>query len=364
MALFPNDLLFTLAAAAMGTAAAVVALERLAGRVRLIDHPGEHRNHERPVPLVGGIAIFAGLALAFAVSGKPPIVFLAPALLLVVVGAIDDAFKLNAGPRLAAQAIAASLMILLGHVELRTVGDLLGNGPIGLWIFVFPMTVFAAVGVINSANMIDGMDGLTGSVAAIAFVWYATAAGLQGLGASFAIAATLAASVAAFLYFNQRLPHRAHARVFLGDAGSTLIGFGLAWLAIDLTQGEGRTFPPICALWVVLLPLVDCVSLMARRIAAGRSPFAADSQHIHHYLRARGLSHAQTLAVLTAASAAFGAVGFFGWRLGVPQDVLFWTFFFFYFAYHFWIQRAWRAVERPAHASSVPQAPAEQEEAA
>jgi len=83
MALFPSDLLFTLAAAAFGTAAAVVALEFLAGAMRLIDHPGEHRNHERPVPLVGGLAIFAGLVLAFAVSGKPALVFLAPALLLV-----------------------------------------------------------------------------------------------------------------------------------------------------------------------------------------------------------------------------------------------------------------------------------------
>jgi UDP-GlcNAc:undecaprenyl-phosphate GlcNAc-1-phosphate transferase len=153
------------------------------------------------------------------------------------------------------------------------------------------------------------------------------------------------AAVAAFLCFNLRLPRRGHARVFLGDAGSTLLGFALAWFAIDLTQGPGRSFPPICALWIVLLPLADCVSLMTRRIAAGRSPFSADRLHIHDYLRARGLSSHQTLGVLAGTSAAFGAIGFLGWRLGAPQHVLFWAFFFLFFAYHFGILKAWKSLE-------------------
>ena len=91
---------------------------------------------------------------------------------------------------------------------------------------------------------------------------------------------------------------------------------------------------------------------MTRRIAAGRSPFSADSLHIHHYLRARGLSSHQTLAVLGTTSTAFGAIGFLGWRLAVPQYVLFWAFFFLFFAYHFGIQRAWKSLEGQARSAA------------
>ena len=343
LALFPHSSLIALVLAALGTAAAIVELSRAATALGLVDHPGERRDHAHPSPLVGGIAIFASLVLASVIVGLPPAAYLCAAAVLVAVGAIDDALEIRASVRLAAQALAAALMILLGGVELLNVGDLLGTGPIGLWVFIFPMTIFAAVGVINSTNMIDGMDGLAGLIVLIALAWYAAAAHLQELEGLLLMAMLHIAAVAAFLCFNLRSPRPA--RVFLGDAGSTLLGFALAWLAIDLTQGPGRSFPPICALWIVLLPLADCVSLMTRRIAAGRSPFSADSRHIHHYLRARGLSSHQTLGVLAGISAAFGAIGVLGWRLGIPQHVLFWTFFFLFFAYHFGIQKAWKSLE-------------------
>ena len=124
-----------------------------------------------------------------------------------------------------------------------------------------------------------------------------------------------------------------------------MIGFALGWFAIDLTQGEGRTFPPIAALWVILLPLADCVSLMLRRVRAGKSPFVADRHHIHHYLLARGLSHSAALACLVSIAIAFGAVGYFGWRLGLPDAALFWPFFFGFFAYHAGMQRAWSKLD-------------------
>jgi UDP-GlcNAc:undecaprenyl-phosphate GlcNAc-1-phosphate transferase len=92
---------------------------------------------------------------------------------------------------------------------------------------------------------------------------------------------------------------------------------------------------------------------MARRLRARRSPFVADNRHIHHYLTARGFTHGQTLALLVGASTLFGAVGFFGWRLGVPEAALFWPFFFGYFAYHFLIQRAWKALDAQREATAA-----------
>jgi UDP-GlcNAc:undecaprenyl-phosphate GlcNAc-1-phosphate transferase len=84
---------------------------------------------------------------------------------------------------------------------------------------------------------------------------------------------------------------------------------------------------------------------MARRLRAGKSPFVADSHHIHHYLLARGFTHGQTLAILIALSATFGAVGYFGWKLGLPEAALFWPFFFGFFGYHAWVKRAWAKLD-------------------
>jgi UDP-GlcNAc:undecaprenyl-phosphate GlcNAc-1-phosphate transferase len=221
-------------------------------------------------------------------------------------------------------------------------------------VLAAPLTVFAVVGLINSVNMIDGMDGLAGSVALVALGWYGAAAMLSGLESQAIMAWLLCGAVAGFLALNLRLPWQPRARVFLGDAGSTLLGFTLAWFAIDLTQGPFRTMPPIAALWVVLLPLADTVSLMARRRARGQSAFHADREHIHHFLLAKGFSVSQSLAILVGVSTLFGAIGVLGWRLGVPEPVQFYAFAGLFFGYHGWIKRSWAGL--PARGSTEPTA--------
>jgi UDP-GlcNAc:undecaprenyl-phosphate GlcNAc-1-phosphate transferase len=335
-------------------AVAVAALARVAAPLGLVDEPGGRKEHERAVPLVGGLAIFIVLLVAtLALGTAPRAAYLLLALSIVVaVGLWDDVTELSPRLKFVIQIAASAIMIWGAGIELRSVGDLLGWRPIGLSILAVPLTIFAVVGVVNSVNMIDGLDGLAGSIALVALAWYAMVAAASGLDLQFQVAVLLGGAIAGFLIFNLRLPWQPHARVFLGDAGSLMIGFALAWYAVDLTQGPGRTFPPIAALWIVLLPLADCVSLMARRVAARRSPFDADRHHIHHYLLARGLGAGQTLAILVALSAAFGAVGYAGWRLGLPEAALFWPFFFAFFAYHAWIQRAWRRLEAGKAAAS------------
>jgi UDP-GlcNAc:undecaprenyl-phosphate GlcNAc-1-phosphate transferase len=319
------------------------ALSRVASGLHLVDHPGGRKAHAEPVPLVGGLAVAVALFLTAWVTGLAPRAshFLFALTLVIAIGLWDDVAEISPRLKFAIQIVASAVMIWGAGVQLNSVGDLLGWRPIGLSILAVPMTIFAIVGVVNAINMVDGMDGLSGCVTFFAFVWYAAVAAASGLTVQFMTALIFCGAIAGFLVFNLRFPWQKRARVFLGDAGSLMLGFALGWFAIDLTQGEGRTFPPIAALWVVLLPLADCVSLMLRRLKSGRSPFVADSRHIHHYLQARGLSHGQVLATLVALSATFGAVGYFGWRLGVPEPALFWPFFFAFFAYHRWIQRAW-----------------------
>jgi UDP-GlcNAc:undecaprenyl-phosphate GlcNAc-1-phosphate transferase len=335
---------------------AIPVLMRVAPSAGLVDHPGGRKDHTGAVPLVGGIAIYLSLLpAAFATGLFTQFAALLAALAIVLLaGVADDIFDIRPLPKFAAQIAACLVMIYAGGVELLGVGNLAGFGPIFFFAFALPMTLFAAVGVINAINMMDGMDGVAGSIALGAFAWYCAVAWMQGLHGLQVVALMFCGALAAFLAFNLRYPRHPRARIFLGDAGSMVLGFALAWFAIDLTHGPGRSFPPICALWVLLLPLADCVSLMSRRVRAGKSPFVADREHLHHYLAARGLSHAQVFGVMLGFSAFFGAVGFFGWRLGVPEPVLFWPFFFLYFAYHYAIKRAWKRMHARAGTGAVP----------
>jgi UDP-GlcNAc:undecaprenyl-phosphate GlcNAc-1-phosphate transferase len=346
------------------SAAAVRLFMRMAPTLGLVDVPGGRKTHHNVIPLVGGISIFLALLICSAVlhfSGA--IAYCLFALSLVIaIGLWDDVAEISPRLKFVVQIVASAVMIWGANIQLSNVGDLIGIRPIGLWIFAIPMTVFAVVGVVNAVNMMDGMDGLAGSLALVAFAWYGLVSYQSALIPQFQLAMALCGAIGGFLLFNLRFPWQPRAKVFLGDAGSLMIGFALAWFAVDLSQGEGRTFPPIAALWVVLLPLVDCVSLMTRRVVARRSPFVADRRHIHHYLEACGFTHGQTLATLVGLNALFGLVGYLGWRAGLAEKWLFLPFFLGFFAYHFFIQRAWAVVDakaakaaeaKPAHAAPL-----------
>ena len=247
-------------------AAGCLVLPRWAGALGMLDHPGGHKNHAAPVPLVGGLAVsFAALCMSLltipGMLNKWP--FLLAAAMLIAIGALDDRLGVRPLTRFAVQIGACLVMIFGAGVELRSVGNLTGLGSIGMWVFTVPATVFAVVGVINSINMIDGEDGLAGTVSLIALAWYGCMASQSGAYNLALGAVILCGALAGFLAFNLRLPWRPRATVFLGDAGSTLLGFVLAWMAIVLTQGPAD-IPPICALWIILLPLADAVSVIVR----------------------------------------------------------------------------------------------------
>lgn len=346
------DVLWGFAGALLLCAALVVMLKTGASRVGLLDTPGGRKDHSHAVPLVGGLAIFLSLLLStlcFGLIQRTPYLLLCLAM-VVAVGTWDDFREIRPRIKFAIQIVAAATMIWGGDVELRSLGDLIGWRSIGLSFLAIPLTIFAVVGVVNSINMMDGMDGLAGSVSFISFSWFALIAARSDIQILLAIAVLLCGALAGFLLFNLRLPWQRQAQVFLGDAGSLMLGFALAWFAIDLTQGPGRSLPPIVAIWILLLPLADCVSLMTRRLTRGRSPFVADREHIHHYLLARGFTPSQTLAILAGCSTLFGAVGYVAWRLALPEAALFWTFFIAYFAYHTWVKWAWKGIAADSQA--------------
>src|SRR5699024_6107037 len=145
----------------------------------------------------------------------------------------------------------------------------------GEW--AIPFTVLCTVLLINAVNMADGSDGLAGGLSAVALTMLLAAGVLGGASRSFlGVTGVLLAAVVAFLCFNLRLPGRRYATVFMGDSGSMMLGFALAWLSVYLAQVEQVDIYPISIAWILVLPVLDVVTLYVRRIMKGRSPFTAD----------------------------------------------------------------------------------------
>lgn len=351
--------LYTAALALFTSALLVFFLIRFAASLKLVDHPGGRKEHLGATPLVGGLAIALVLFGALAMYAPTVSVPMALAVFaILVVGFWDDIHEIRPLPKFLVQAAACLIMVLSANVRLHTVGNLFGTAPIGLWVFVVPMSVFAVIGVINALNMFDGIDGHAGGVALVAFSAYAYVARESGLWEEYRILLVLAGATLGFLSFNARFPWNARARTFLGDTGSMLLGFLIGWFAIDLTAGNGapssgtKSFPPICALWVIVIPLCDCVSLMIRRKLARRSMFVADRQHLHHYLLNRSLSVGQASAVSFGANVVCAAVGLLGWKFGLPQPLLFAGFVLFFVVYHWHMVVAFRVM--PQHSTMMP----------
>jgi UDP-GlcNAc:undecaprenyl-phosphate GlcNAc-1-phosphate transferase len=324
-----NRAAFFLLAAFVLSAVATRALFRIALRIGLADHPGGRKQHEGTVPVTGGVAMYLGFsvaALAMGIVSGQTLALVCALGLLVAGGVLDDMHDLPANSKFFVQLVAALLMTSWAGIFVVQLGDLLGLGTLHLYNWAIPFSVVCALGVANAINMVDGIDGAAGGVALVATLWLALAAGLQGLGTQLLLLLLLACAIAGFLAWNLRVPGRPRARAFMGDAGSMMLGIALCWFSIDLSQGEGRTLPPILFVWILAVPLLDMGRVMFARFLRGESMLEADREHLHHLLLDRGWSVSATALTLIGCSALAGAVGFAAWRLRVPDYAMFYAF--------------------------------------
>lgn len=299
-------------------------------RIGLADPAGGRKQHEGTIPLTGGLGMFAGFFIGAMASGlvAGPHVALAVALFLLVFGgAADDMRDISAESKLLVQLVAALLMTSWAGVQVRQLGNLFGFGPLQLYDWAIPFSVVCAIGVINAINMVDGLDGAAGGISLTASLWLGYAALLQNLGSQVTLLLVLAAAIAGFLVWNVRFPPlREQASVFMGDAGSMMLGLALCWFSIDVTQGEGRTLAPIVCMWILAVPLLDMSRVMFVRYRRKVRIFDADRQHLHHLLLARGMSHQGASVTMAVISALCGGLALAAWRAGVPDGVLTYAF--------------------------------------
>lgn len=314
---------------AFGVAALLVlVLTRAAPWIGLMDQPGGRKAHIVPTPVVGGIAIFFAYAMASAILGIAPgryPAFEAGLAVVLMIGVIDDASDLRPRLKLLALAAAAVLMTAPGLVLASRIG-VVGGAEIALGPLGLPVTILMIVGLANAWNMIDGIDGAAGGAAIVALACLATAAFLATRYDLALLIIVLSGATLGFLVFNMRNPWLPHARAFLGDAGSLTLGAAIAWLIAALSSPGRSTgveaLPLVALAWTVCVPAFDTLSLIARRMAAGRSPMAADREHLHHLLIEAGLSPGRAAAAIIAACAICGAIGVGGFALGAPDAVL------------------------------------------
>jgi UDP-GlcNAc:undecaprenyl-phosphate GlcNAc-1-phosphate transferase len=317
--LFPS-----MAIAFIVTVALMFALRPVAIGVGLVDHPGGRKIHEGIVPVMGGIAMFFGIFAGVSLLGLASATLISVVLgsiLLLVVGVADDRFDITAAARITAQVAVVLLMFYGAGLRLSDIGDPFGTGVIEMGRFTLIFTLLVTVTMVNAYNLIDGADGLAGSLAAIAMLGVAAVAGIGNIYS--AVALTVAAAAAGFLIFNFPTSWNRKVRAFMGDAGSTLLGFTIVWVTLGVCQGAERVISPVHCLWFAALPIFDLLTCFAQRIRKGKSPFSPGRDHVHHILKRGGFHTRRKLAILTGIQTIYTVVGITGHFMGVPDVVMF-----------------------------------------
>jgi UDP-GlcNAc:undecaprenyl-phosphate GlcNAc-1-phosphate transferase len=310
---------------------AIPLLTPLAVRLGLVDHPEGRKQHETPTPMHGGLCILAAMVTTAAIfhdiSSSAATAFYLAGGLLLLVGLIDDVKDINWKVRIGAQVLAALAMIWLGGVSVQQLGDVIGIEGFSLGWLAVPVTVFVVVGMINALNMADGIDGLAGSQAVVSLLLFLCFALYAGniLAAERLLA--IAGAVVGFLAWNLRRPGLPRAEVFLGDAGSMLLGFVIAWTAVRLSQNPQHPVSPVLGPWTIALPLIDCCSLILRRLKEGRSPFAGDRDHLHYLLLDAGYTPTGIVLFTALTSIVLGLGAAIALKLGMYRPLLVLLFF-------------------------------------
>ena len=300
-------------------------VRRFAFKTGAIDIPKDNRRmHKKPTPRIGGLAIIFGFTVAtlcFAQPSRQLYGTLAGAAIIAVMGVIDDCKNLPAKLKFVIQIIAALVVVFAGDIKIDvfTNPNFLSDNPYWVlpeWLSV-TLTVIWIVFITNAVNFIDGLDGLAAGVSAIMSISLVFISIRVGEYSIAILGIALMGSCFGFLPFNFN-----PAKIFMGDTGSTFLGFMLATLSI---QGVFKSYAVISfavPLLILGLPLFDALFAMIRRILRGQSPMTADRGHLHHRLVDMGFSQKQTVFILYAISGVLGITAVLLAESGVLRALL------------------------------------------
>ena len=281
------------------TVAFMIGLRPVAISVGLVDSPGGRKYHVGDIPIIGGVAMFMGALAGLIVVGIDGIIFVGfgfAFFILVLIGTIDDKFSVPVMVRVLVQ-IAAVLIVTVGSgYTLASIGDPFGEGEILLGPFAALGSLVVGITVINAYNLVDGEDGLAGVLSLIPLIALAVIGDLNLT--STILSLIVSATIFGFLIFNFPVVVNRSIRSFMGDAGSTLLGFTLFCVGLSASQGESAIITPVAGLWFVAMPVFDCLTCFFKRVRARQSPFRPGRDHFHHMLQRGGFAIRGVLAIL------------------------------------------------------------------
>lgn len=329
------------------TLLAIFLMIPIANKIGLVDKPAGRKQHVGAVPLIGGICVFTGVALTLSWYGLPENLhyyYLLCGGIIVLLGVFDDFYDLSVKLRLVVQLLVGATMVYGLGLYVSNLGNLFALGDVSLSYIGIPFTLIAVIAAINAFNMIDGIDGLAGMMAGVSFVSVTLMMGIGGQLDHALLPMILVFALIPYLLFNLDVVGKGKGKIFMGDAGSMLIGLTVIWLLIIGTQSDSASFRPITALWVIAVPLMDMVAIMLRRIRKGQSPFKADREHLHHIFLRLGLNSRQALVVITSFSCMLATIGVIGEYLMVPDLIMLLLFLAVFSAYSYGLQHIWRII--------------------
>ena len=279
----------------------------LAFKIGAVDVPKDNRRmHNHPIPRMGGLAIFFGFilsALIFVPLSTPVRGMLLGGVIIVILGIFDDIYALPALPKFFVQIAAALVAVLMGNqIDILSNPNIFSSEPywvLGIWSI--PISGLWIVGITNAVNLIDGLDGLACGVSTISSMTMLVIALTVAEPDTALLMAALAGACIGFFPYNLN-----PAKIFMGDTGSTFLGFILATVSIDGLFKSYAIISFAVPFLMLGLPIFDTCFAIFRRVSHGQSPMAPDRGHIHHRLIDMGFSQKQAVAVLYIISAILG----------------------------------------------------------
>ena len=297
--------IYALLIAAVITFALTPVAMRAAWRLGVVDRPGGRRIHDRPIPLLGGVAIFLGILVAVLPNlevDRRYASILIGAGLICLLGVVDDRFGIPPLPKLLGQIACAAIPVATGMTIDSITIPLIEPSTVSFGVLAYPLTIIFIVAVANVVNLADGMDGLAAGVCGISALTFAILALSLGRISAGVMAAAVAGACLGFLPWNFN-----PAKVFMGDSGALVLGFLLACVSIQGVMKTAAALSLVFPLVVLLVPILDTSFVILKRLKSGQSIASADKNHFHHRLLRVGYTQRQAVGLLYAWSAVLAA---------------------------------------------------------
>lgn len=267
---------------------------KLAHKIGAVDKPNARKVHAKIMPRLGGLAIFIGVIVGYFTGGlhnEKITGITVGALIIVLVGVLDDKYELSAKYKLVGQLLAAAAVVGSGLTIDHLSVPFIGQFDLG-WAS-YPVTVFWVVAITNAINLIDGLDGLSAGISSIVIATIAVLAAVAGKPMILMISLILLGSTLGFLF------HNFHpAKIFMGDTGALFLGYSISILSLLGMYKSVTLFSFIVPIIILGVPIFDTTYAIIRRIVNKKPISAPDKSHLHHRLLALGLSHRSTVLVI------------------------------------------------------------------